>query len=175
MHNITKKEIKDFALSHGLDLIGFANIERFKDAPKRMSPASIFPEAKTIIVVGKRIVRGAWRGIEEGTYWPNYTYFGYHGMLNTHFIHLPLYETVCFIENAGFEAVPYYPGPPETQPVCRPLRKGGAAPDVHLSIRIAGTAAGIGEMGWSKVFLTKEYGPRQRLNRVLYAISAWRV
>ena len=41
--------------------------------------------------------------------------------------------------------------------------QGGVAPDVQLAIRIAATAAGVGEIGWSKVFLTKKYGPRQRL------------
>ncbi|OGV67688.1 MAG: hypothetical protein A2283_18225 [Lentisphaerae bacterium RIFOXYA12_FULL_48_11] len=165
MATLTKQMIKDFALSHGLDLFGVANIERFKDAPRNMNPASIFPEAKSVIVVGKRILRGNWRGIEEGTYWPNYTYFGYHGMLNSYFIHHPMYETACFIENSGYEAVPYYPGvtADDCDSVAEPLRKGGVSPDVNLNIRIAGVAAGIGEIGWSKIFLTKKFGPRVRL------------
>ncbi|MDD4871658.1 MAG: hypothetical protein PHR77_13960 [Kiritimatiellae bacterium] len=165
MATLTKQMIKEFAISQGLDLFGVANIERFKDAPKNMNPASIFPEAKSVIVVGRRILRGNWRGIEEGTYWPTYTYFGYHGLLNSYFIHQPMYETACFIENFGFEAVPYYPGVTanDYDPVAEPLRKGGVAPDVNLNIRIAGTAAGVGEIGWSKVFLTKKFGPRVRL------------
>ncbi len=163
----TKKRIRDYALSRGLDLFGVANIERFADAPARMHPAGIFPEARSVIVVGRRILRGGWRGIEEGTYWPSYTYFDYHGLLNTFYIPLPLYETACFIEDFGYEAVPYYPGVPETQPPHEPLRKGSPAPDVHLAIRIAATAAGLGEIGWSKVFLTKRFGPRQRLGAIL--------
>lgn len=59
---LTKEEIKEFALSAGLDLIGVANIERFENAPKDMHPATIFPEARSVIVVGKRILRGGWRG-----------------------------------------------------------------------------------------------------------------
>lgn len=164
---ITKKEIRRFALSKGLDLFGAANIERFRGAPPRMHPSSVFPEAKTVIVVGRRIVRGGWRGIEEGTYWPNYTFFDYSGLLNTFFLQLPLYETCCFIEDAGWEAVPMYSGVPESQPDIEPLREGGVAPDVELAIRIAGTAAGIGEIGWSKVFLTKKFGPRQRLAAII--------
>ena len=165
MKKLTKQMIKDFALSQGLDLFGVANIERFKDAPINMSPASIFPGAKSVIVVGKRILRGNWRGIEEGTYWPSYTYFGYHGQLNTTFIHTPMFETACLIEDSGFEAVPVYPGVTagDFEPLGEPLRKDGVVPDVNLNIRIAGVAAGIGEMGWSKVFLTKEFGPRVRL------------
>lgn len=164
---LTKDKIKEFGLDAGLDLIGVASIERFRDAPRRMSPASIFPEARSVIVVGKRILRGGWRGIEEGTYWPSYTYFDYHGLLNTLFIVNPLYELACFLEDHGWEAVPYYPGVPEAQPPAEPLRKGGVPREVHLAIRIAATAAGLGEMGWSKVFMTKKFGPRQRLHAII--------
>ncbi|MCK4301074.1 MAG: hypothetical protein KAX80_16160, partial [Planctomycetes bacterium] len=164
---MTKKTVREFALSRGLDLFGVGNIERFKDAPVRMHPASIFPEARSVIVVGRRIIRGGWRGIEEGTYWPAYTHFDYAGLLNNYFIPLPLYETACFIEDHGYEAVPYYPGVPEGQPVVPPLRSGGVAPEVQLAIRIAGVAAGVGEIGWSKVFLTKKFGPRQRLAAII--------
>jgi len=132
-----------------------------------MHPSSIFPEARSVIVLGRRIVRGTWRGIEEGTYWPAYTHFGYHGLLNTLFLPLPVYETACFIEDSGWEAVPYYPGVPETQPPGQPLRPGCVAPEVHLANRIAAVAAGIGEMGWSKVFLTRRFGPRQRLAAII--------
>jgi len=163
----TKKELKEFALARGLDLFGVANMERFANAPKRMHPAGIFPEARSVIVVGMRIVRGGWRGIEEGTYWPAYTHFDYHGLLNTYFIPLPLYETACFIEDFGYEAAPCYPGVPESQPQVEPLRPGGVAADVQLAIRIAATAAGVGEIGWSKVFLTKKFGPRQRLAAII--------
>jgi len=165
--DLTKEGIREYALSRGLDLFGVASIERFENAPRRMHPASIFPEARSVIVVGKRILRGNWRGIEEGTYWPGYTYFGYHGLLNTLFIQLPLYETACLLEDHGWEAAPYYPGVPESQPAIEPLREGNVAPDVHLAIRIAGAAAGVGEIGWSKVFLTEKYGPRQRLAAII--------
>ncbi len=167
MSELTAEAVKEFALAAGLDLVGVANIERFKDAPRRMHPAEIFPECRSVIVVIRRILRGNWRGIEEGTYWPNYTYFGYHGLLNSLFIPRPLYETSCFIEDHGWEAVPYYPGVPERQPPEDPVRPGAVGPDVHLAIRIAGIAAGLGECGWSKVFLTKKFGPRVRLHAIL--------
>lgn len=163
MSTLGKEELREYAFSRGLDLVGVANIERFAGAPERMHPASLFPEARSVIVVGKRILRGGWRGIEEGTYWPAYTHFDYHGLLNTFFIPLPLYETACFIEDHGYEAVPYYPGVPEVQPTVSPLHEGGIPPEVNLAVRIAAVAAGLGEIGWSKVFLSKRFGPRQRL------------
>jgi len=166
---VTKEQIRAFAQAQGLDLVGFANIERFKDAPKRMHPASIFPECRTVIGVARRILRGNWRGIEEGTYWPTYTYYGYHGLLNSFFIPMGVYETACFIEDFGWEAVPVYSGMAckDSPPDSFPRRPGQVTPDVNLAIRIAGTAAGVGEIGWSKVFLTKKFGPRQRLAAIL--------
>jgi len=124
--NVGRRSDSRFALAQGLDLCGVANIERFAGAPPRMHPAAIFPEARSVIVVGKRIVRGGWRGIEEGTYWPSYTYFDYHGLLNAQFIQVPLYELACFIEDHGWEAVPYYAGVPEAQaPICPAARRSG--------------------------------------------------
>ena len=167
MAALSKEQVKEFARGQGLDLVGVASIERFAGAPAQAHPAAIFPEARSVIVVGRRILRGGWRGIEEGTYWPSYTYFDYHGLLNTVFLPLPLYEVACFLEDHGWEAVPYYPGSPEAQPPREPRRPGGLAPDVHLAMRLAAVAAGLGEMGWSKVLLTRRFGPRQRLQAII--------
>jgi hypothetical protein len=166
MSKLTSQKLKDFAQSTGLDLLGVANIERFQGAPQRMHPAEIFPEARSVIVTARRITRGVYRGIEEGTLWNNYTFYGYN-KLNTLFRPKGTYETACYIEDHGWEAVPCYPGVPEAQSPREPLRPGRAAPDVQMAIRIAGCAAGIGEMGWSKVFLTRRFGPRVRLGMIL--------
>jgi len=160
-------EVKRFALERGADLVGIASIERFDGAPAHMHPASIYPEAKSVVVIALRIPRGTLRGVEEGTNWVSYTYFGYHGLLNSFFIPKVVYEVACFIEDHGFEAVPYYPGVPEAQPPRRSLREDFPPPDVELQVRIAAFAAGLGEIGWSKVFLTKRFGPRQRLAAVI--------
>ncbi|MCX7704875.1 MAG: hypothetical protein N2115_01270 [bacterium] len=162
-----KTKLKDFAAQVKADLIGIANIERFYGIPRQHHPSSILPEAKTVIVVGKRILRGGWRGVEEGTNWISYTYFDYHGLLNTLFITEPLYHLACFIEDHGYEAIPYYPGVPEARYGNKPLRNGQVAPDINLAIRIAGICAGLGEIGWSKVFLTEKFGPRQRLHAII--------
>jgi ferredoxin len=38
---------------------------------------------------------------------------------------------------------------------------------VNLNVRIAGVACGLGEIGWSKVFIHKKFGPRLRLGTIL--------
>ena len=44
------QRIKAFAHELGADLVGFANIGRFDEAPIKMSPKGIMPAAKTVIV-----------------------------------------------------------------------------------------------------------------------------
>jgi len=163
---LTAEAVKRYAKERGADLVGIANVERFEGAPEQMDPRWIYPEARSAIVIARRIPRGVYRGIEEGTHWSNYTFYGYN-RLNTWFMPKAQYEAACFIEDFGFEAVPVYPGVPEAQPRMGPLREGQPGPDVFPAIRIAGVAAGIGEIGWSKVFLSREFGPRQRLCMIL--------
>ena len=44
-----------------------------------------------------------------------------------------------------------------------PAREGGVAPDLQFQFRIAAVACGLGEIGWSKMLLTPEFGPLQRV------------
>jgi len=163
---LTSDRVKQYAKAAGADLCGIANIERFEGAPAQMDPRFIFPEARSAIIIGRRIPRGTYRGIEEGTHWSNYTFYGYN-RLNSLFMPKAQYETACFVEDHGFEAVPVYPGVSEVQPHSPPVRDGQPGPDVYPQMRIAAMAAGLGEIGWSKVFLSREFGPRQRLCMIL--------
>ena len=45
----------------------------------------------------------------------------------------------------------------------RPVREGYTAPDLQFQFRIAAVACGLGEIGWSKMLLTPEFGPLQRV------------
>ena len=45
----------------------------------------------------------------------------------------------------------------------REAREGSVPPDLQFHFRLAGVACGLGEMGISKMFLTPEFGPLQRL------------
>jgi ferredoxin len=54
-----------------------------------------------------------------------------------------------------------YPDPP------RPVAPGRPAPDVQINVRIAAMACGLGEIGWSKVFLHPVFGPRVRIGTIL--------
>ena len=91
-----KNVILEFAEKEGIDLIGFADKSRFDEVDAQHNPFSIFPEAKTVIMVGKRICRGSLRGIEEGTNFGDYQLFG-KNWLEDEFIALSAYNLTNFI------------------------------------------------------------------------------
>ena len=155
---LTSQMIKEKAAELGIDCIAIGNIERFKNAPVLMSPLTYFPEAKSVIAVAMRIPRGTYRGIEEGTHWHNYTFYSYN-KLNSLFRPRLSYELCCFIEDHGWEAVAHYPAVPEGNGTMRePVAEGKVPPDVICSVRVIAAGCGLGEIGFSKVFLTKNSG-----------------
>ena len=163
---LTSEMIKAHAAELGIDCIAIGNIERFKNAPKLMSPLSYFPEAKSVIAVAMRIPRGTYRGIEEGTHWHNYTFYSYN-KLNAYFRPRLSYELCRFIEDHGWEAVAHYPAVPEGNGVnATPVAEGKLPPDIMCSVRLIAAGCGLGEVGFSKVFLTKKFGPRVRLGLI---------
>ena len=94
-----------------------------------------------------------------------YTFYSYN-RLNKVFRPRVTYETACFVEDHGWEAMPIYPGVCEAHPHGRP-KIGRVAPDIFPQFRIAAVLAGLGEIGWSKVFLHPEFGPRTRIGMFL--------
>ncbi|GAF68938.1 unnamed protein product, partial [marine sediment metagenome] len=102
---LTAKDVKTFAKSCGADLAGITPMDRFEGAPKQMDPRYIYPEAKSMIVLGVRILRGTLRGVEEGTFFIAYSGMGYAG-INTIFQPMILWNFCRLLEDEGWEAVP---------------------------------------------------------------------
>ncbi len=178
------KEVKRIAKEMGADLVGIAPMSRFEGAPKQMDPRYIMPNAKSMIVVANRINRGALRGIEEGTHFTSYAAMGY-GAINTVYLPNFIIRFARIFEDEGYEAIPFgfesnfgnnvdswtlnegHEPPMFDPPRSKPVAPGKPRPDVLVHIRIAAYLAGLGEIGWSKVFLTPEFGPRQRFGLVM--------
>jgi ferredoxin len=163
---LTAQQVKDAARRAGADLVGIASPERFADVPPERNPLSIFPHATAVIVVGRRITRGTLRATEEGTNLGTYEMFGY-SWLDGEFIAMTTFDTVSFIEDAGWEATPLFPFPPEAYPQGVPVRAGAPAPNVYPDFAHAAVAAGLGEISYHGVFLSPQFGPRQRLQLIL--------
>ena len=161
-----KKKIEDFAKADGIDLIGFADKSRFSDLDEQYNPFSIFPEAETVILIGKRICRGSLRGIEEGTNFGDYALFG-KNWLEDEFLALSAYNLTNFIESNGFEAVPIFPNPCDLAPTGVPVAEGRPAPNVYPDFDYAAVACGIGTVSYNRLIFTKEFGSRQRFHMIL--------
>lgn len=167
--SIPSTDLKAFAKRQGADLVGIAPLERFEYLPPEENPASIFPDAKTVVVLGMRIPRGTLRGIEEGTYWAAYSATGYGG-INQIYMPILVRSVSLYLEDHGWEAVPYintFPGGYRGGTAGQSVAPGRPGPDIWLNFRAMAAAAGLGEIGWSKVFLTPEFGPRQRFAVVI--------
>ncbi|OPZ84821.1 MAG: Epoxyqueuosine reductase [bacterium ADurb.Bin429] len=171
---LTAEVIKQHAKAMGADLVGIASIDRFEGAPIQQDPRQIMPEAKSVIAVAFRVNRGSLRGIEEGTFFSNYSAMGYGGITYL-FMPLVVMNMARMIEDEGYEAIPYghqsdwraIDQEGNLQGISRPVVPGRAAPDVAVHLRIAAYLAGLGEIGYSKVFLTPQFGPRQRVGIII--------
>lgn len=155
-HNMTQR-VKDLALSLGADLVGFANIGRFDEAPIKMSPKGIMPSAKTVIVCAVHHpdatieLEGGLRGDSQifESYRVQYT-------MNAKLDHIS-FSMAHFLEENGYNAVPIvssniwrYRNYKELDAVFSP----------DMSHIYASVCAGLCEMGWNGLALSPEYGAR---------------
>ncbi len=172
---LTAESVKKYARSLGADAVAIGNIERWEGAPLQMDPRQIMPEAKSVIAMAFRVMRGSLRGVEEGTFFSNYSAMGYGGIT---YLYMPMVviNLSKFIEDEGYEALPMghqsdwraidNEGNPR-QNYSRPVAPGRAAPDIMVHLRIAAFLCGLGEIGYSKMFLSPQFGPRNRVGIVI--------
>jgi len=165
MNNL-KENILEFAKKDGIDLIGFADRSRFADVEDQHNPFAIFPEGKTVIMIGKRICRGSLRGIEEGTNFGDYQLFG-KNWLEDEFLALSAYNLTNFIESNGWEAVPLFPNPSELGPSGVAVAEGRPAPNVYPDFDYAAVACGLCTISYNRIPFSKEFGSRQRFHMII--------
>lgn len=169
------REVKKLAISMGADFVGIGSIDRWEGAPLQMDPKQIMPECRSVVCMGFRVMRGSMRGIEEGTYFSNYSAMGYGGIT---YLYMPMTViNLCkWIEDRGYEAVPMghqsdWRGIDNNGHLknrfSRPVAAGRAAPDVMIHLRIAAYLCGCGEIGMSKMFLSPQFGPRNRVGIIM--------
>lgn len=157
-------EVKKRAKQAGADIVGIASIGRFDHAPANVHPHSIFSHTKSVIAMGCRMVRGALKTAEEGHFWQAYNCDSYQYINEILAPHM-LRKVVIMLEDLGYTAVPIHN--PFGTGMGRPVYPGGPKPDGIISLRVVGCAAGLGELGLGKLFMTPEFGPRQRMYAVL--------
>jgi epoxyqueuosine reductase len=165
---LDRQKVESFAKEAGADVFGIAGIDRFDELPEERHPRWIFPEAQSAIVIGRRINRGALRGVEEGTNFQNYSLYGY-DWLDNRFTSYTTFQVAEFIEDNRYEAVPLPNLPPEVPPMGVKVRRDQPPPNVMLDMDDAAVRAGLGEIGYPRVLVTPQFGPRQRVQMILTA------
>ena len=155
------EHVRAVALRSGAALVGFAPISRFDNAPPKLHPRTIYPQAKTVIAIAVLQGRGTLKAVEEGTYWNAYNCDSY-WYLNEVESPRILRDMNFALEEFGYTSVPVHnPFHPHSGRQIREDQPAG--PDGMVSLRVIGVACGLGELGMSKVFLTPQFGPRQRV------------
>jgi epoxyqueuosine reductase QueG len=146
--------VKEFARKKGADLVGVASIDRFKNAPEHHHPHFFLPKARAVVVVALRVNRSILQTVAQGRENLSYGAFGFK-VINEE-LDLIAYHLANFIEKLGYDSYPI----PANAPRDTMFRWG-------LSSRHAAVAAGMGQMGISQIFLTPEFGPRQKLVSII--------
>lgn len=169
---LSAEQVKRAAFDFGADFVGIGGIDRWRSAPADISPVSVMPRAKSVICIGFRVHRGAYRGVEEGTYFSSYTFSGFSD-LNRVIAPMVQRRMSSFIEDFGFEAVPimYYAhnlANRSGRPAVRPDGSKKVPPDVFFDFRTSAFLCGVGEIGRSRMLLNPKFGP---FNRIYFIVT----
>jgi len=155
---LSKQELLAYAKRSGIDAVGVAPAERYRDEKPQRNPLSIFPQARSIVLCAREIPRGVFRGTEEGTLW---TRAG--RLIEAHY----MYTLARFLEDEGGVAVPSSPMAAERWPEGVVFRTGSIAPNVYPDLAYAMVACGMGEIGLCGLLLTPQFGTRQALGLII--------
>ena len=164
-----RQQIIDAAQKLCVDYVGFGGIDRFSDEPV----LKIFDKTKTVICLGFRVLRGSFRGIEEGSNYHQYCTTGVEAIEET-MMPMALLRLSGIIEDAGFLAVPQKRNqlitadPEDTNPeITYEDIYRGVPQETQLNYTKSAVLCGIGEIGFSGQVLTDENGPFQRFCFIL--------
>ena len=165
-----RDQITACAKQFDADLVGFAPVSRFAVNDPVFQ---IMPKAKTVIGLGFRVLRGIYRGVEEGTTYYQYTTMGVENLEET-VMPLALINVSNLIEEEGFEALPQRKNPlilndtgitnPE---VDYTDVKTGVVAEHQLDFVNCAVQCGLGEKSMIGSVLNDEFGPFLRFCFVL--------
>ncbi len=160
-----RDQIIDLANVCGADLVAFAPACRFQpDDPI----FRIMPETKTVIGLAFRVLRGIYRGIEEGSTYYQYTTMAVENMEET-VMPMALLRVSTLIEEEGYTALPQrrhqqiMAEENSTNPeVAYDAIFRGRTAEIQLDFPKTAVLCGLGEPGLHGALLTEDFGPMVR-------------
>lgn len=157
-----KNKIINIAKENLADIVGFAPASRFD---KNDPIFKIYPETKTVIGLAFRVLRGIYRGTEEGTTYYQYTTMGVENMEET-IMPMALIKVSTFIEEEGYIALPQrrheqiMAEEDSTNPeVAYDAIYRGKTAENQLNFADTAVKCGLGELGLDGALLTDDFGP----------------
>ena len=160
-----KEKIIELAKANGADIVGFASCKRFD---KNSPIFKIMPETKTVIGLAFRVLRGIYRGIEEGSTYYQYTTMAVENMEET-VMPMAQLKVAMLIEENGFLALPQrrhqqiMAEANSTNPeVAYDAIYRNKTAENQLDFLDAALKCGLGEKGLHNTLLTDEFGPMVR-------------
>ena len=148
-----KRQLTAKARSYGIELVGFAPVERWADygeIPERYFPQHVFPHTRTVVVMAAPVF------IPMLDTTPSIVYAELYATTNR-LLDRAAYMVSLYLNRKGFRGV-FFP------------RDGYGdisvlidKPQAAFSHVVAGKYAGLGTIGYNHTLLTKAYGPRVRL------------
>lgn len=157
------EELRKMALEEGINYFGVAPVSRWANGEDGYRPEDLLPDAKSVIVMGRRIPRGtveannrAYEGLRHGIF--TYMRFGYDMVSDI------LEESALKIGRYLDETVGVKVFIPPSS-VGRDEKKMVGM----LSNRHAAVCAGLAEFGWNGLALTPDVGPRVRWVTIITA------
>lgn len=160
-----RERIIELAKKNGADIVGFASADRFD---KDDAVFQIMPETKTVIGLAFRVLRGIYRGIEEGSTYYQYTTMAVENMEET-IMPMAQLKVAMMMEEEGFMALPQrrhqqiMAEENSTNPeVAYDAVYRGKAAEVQMDFMDAAIKCGLGERGLHNTLLTDEFGPMVR-------------
>jgi len=154
-----KREILKRCRDLDIPLVGFASVKAWDDppfepwAPEEFRPRAIYPEARTVVVIGMPV----FLPILETT--PSIYYHELYKTVNS-LLDSSAYRIASLLNRRGYPSIPV---PRDGYGSVSILRE---KPIAFFSHRHAAYLAGLGNFGINNMLLTREYGPRVRFTSI---------
>ncbi len=175
-HQMTQN-IRRFLFSErGADLVGICPAEALDCEPEGYRPRDILTCAKSVIVIGRRLLNGAvqaqFRRLEDGRAFAEsiYSTYGLELVPNWTMLMTTFYLSDYLENTFGAATQPLGCGPvmgtlPKNTPT--PMFAGPNKDGLVMNITHAAIASGIAQPGWNNFPITKRFGPRVQFGCLL--------
>jgi len=154
-----EQTIKDLAHDLGADLCGIAPVGRFHDAPEGFHPQDIFPEANSVVVIGRQFPEGPFHSVHP------IPYTVANDVILAEVGRIAVLLCPAIERQTRARAVPVLSEPYESWDAERRTGRG------LLSLKHAGWLAGLGVITRNGLLTSKDYGNRVCLGAVLLDIE----